>query len=398
MEVVGSADKLRSLVNGVNGGEKMKFAVRIFNCLNFAIEHPHLIPEIGVCWCRDGHNFFCNTSILANFLNLKRNSLNTNLRSHGFTHQTIQISEVTKDYPFINDFRNWRRCGHSSCQFSRTTPIKDIENIPCRPNQIMVTGQPSIIQRFPIDTTNKEQLLSLMSKVGLSIERKEQIVELIKQLWITMYGNSLQGRAETLIEAITKYASDFSRVPVLRENIAYLLSEFNEFSQSSLETINVMQFASFTLQYGTPSHACRTLEELSDFKGNQSPSFREFFRPGISAPFAQSIVRQSNKDLWILRPSSNVSFYTIHKGDACSKIQFDCLAGTFGMETMSGKVEKESIHELLFNTLQLTLPVEETVVADIPPSIPLQDCTDCFQSFSPLISASQFSYDSQVFH
>jgi hypothetical protein len=76
---------------------KMPWAIRLRNTLTFIQNHPQYTLQIGII--PDGQNaFFINSSVCAKFFGLKnRNSLNRNLKQHGFI--------LDKNFNIIEQFR-----------------------------------------------------------------------------------------------------------------------------------------------------------------------------------------------------------------------------------------------------------------------------------------------------
>ena len=66
------------------GTGRLKFSVKVLLILNFTEKHKDCVGMTGAVWCEDGVHFLANTKIMALLLDLKANSINTNLRDHGF--------------------------------------------------------------------------------------------------------------------------------------------------------------------------------------------------------------------------------------------------------------------------------------------------------------------------
>jgi hypothetical protein len=74
-------------------------------------QFPQDSERVGLLWCPDGLNFYCNTKILADLLDLEANSVQHNFREHGI--------KIDKDKPRRFEFsRQWHVWGHPALRFA----------------------------------------------------------------------------------------------------------------------------------------------------------------------------------------------------------------------------------------------------------------------------------------
>jgi hypothetical protein len=82
---------------------KMPWANRIFHAARFVTEHPEFRFEIGLIPIGTS-SFIVNSNLFAQFIGVKRNSLNRDFQQHGFVRDVC--SQETTPEPFS---RNWTK-------------------------------------------------------------------------------------------------------------------------------------------------------------------------------------------------------------------------------------------------------------------------------------------------
>lgn len=122
---------LKEYLNKEHQGSRIKFATKVFHVLNFTKEHPESINICGAAWCNDGAHFICNANIMAGFLNLRSNSINTNFRDHGFRIDHSSLSQVKHDFPHLMNIKNWKMRSNTIFAFKYNLNVEEIEKIPC---------------------------------------------------------------------------------------------------------------------------------------------------------------------------------------------------------------------------------------------------------------------------
>lgn len=122
---------LKDYLNKEHQGSRIKFATKVFHVLNFTKEHPDSINCCGAAWCSNGLHFICNATIMANFLNLRSNSINTNFRDHGFRIDHSNLSQIKHEFPHLVNIRNWKMRSNNMFAFKLGLNVEDIEKIPC---------------------------------------------------------------------------------------------------------------------------------------------------------------------------------------------------------------------------------------------------------------------------
>lgn len=111
---------------------KIPFAERLRWCLERAHDSPSMIHMIGVIDTDDG--LLVHSRALAAFMGIKANSLNRNLRDHGFRREPplygVQDLQAS-DSLLPSEVRRWSKWTHVGIAFNRDTQdhvIKQISN------------------------------------------------------------------------------------------------------------------------------------------------------------------------------------------------------------------------------------------------------------------------------
>lgn len=102
--------------------DKLKLTHIVWLCLSYVTKYPDSKFKIGIFWFDDSH-FMMNTFIFGSFINRKPNTINRNLRTHGFQYKktTYEMRKaMNESFP---DPKNWilRWCDG----FTRSTTEKE---------------------------------------------------------------------------------------------------------------------------------------------------------------------------------------------------------------------------------------------------------------------------------
>lgn len=358
-------EDLDTLLNDISKdpkGLKMRFTTKVFKCLAYVQNHNGDAERIGLCWFNDGVNFLCNTGTLSSFLKLKRNSINSNFRSHDFAHKQVDARVIRQDFPFISDIREWRCCYHMKNLFRRDCTLAQINQIPCHPLNISYLSP------------TQEAVCSSV-KANVDDVQKLNFVQMLNSTWPDQFSilqtqicnvwNQLKGESEidkaVLVRAI--FYNTLTKNRNVEKAINFLLMDESISSQNSDKFVSFTQYAKFYLRYGGLEKSALTIEQLTDSSGDGEglDIFVNWFKPGVSAAYANHYLEKLGEDRFIVRPSnSGVNRFSIHKQKFVSSIIFDCCEGCFIIETPSQRLKSDSLPDLLFNILKLTPPVVET--------------------------------------
>ena len=133
---------------------KLLFCDKLFMCLSFVEKHPEYYDKVGLFWCRDDRSFACQSKILGAFLNIKPNTINTNLRSHGFKLESFSSDDLPIGINGQPEPRCWKKHRNDSYPFYRKMDPKLARQIRCFdnknavqiiPNQLINTNDNSSI-------------------------------------------------------------------------------------------------------------------------------------------------------------------------------------------------------------------------------------------------------------
>jgi hypothetical protein len=109
---------------------KVPFAERLHWCLKLISKSRSMILTIGMLDTHDG--LLIQSKTLASFLHIKPNSLNKNLRDHGFYRQPrwndpMELGNVGSSLPW--EVRRWSKWTHPGISFNRNTPDDVVRQI-----------------------------------------------------------------------------------------------------------------------------------------------------------------------------------------------------------------------------------------------------------------------------
>ena len=314
------------LKNFLCSSQKLKFCLKLYYCLNFVDKHNETRDLIGVEWDKDGTSFFCNSFILGNFLDLKQNSINTNLRAHGFQVENLTNSEMEK-----YGKKQWKKRRSNVTNFNKfTTPqeandipmlqgnsdqnsnltqrvVVDIDKDNVPPNveaitefvspfqtrTVYVEKSPSntilseFVKLWPKETqqlitgpTAAAQQASIVDKlISLPLPQDEQnkLLQKATRLWISVIGNK---PAWGMLEAVNKlivpknitqdlaYQMRINFISLVDQDVAN--SQVEELHPSKM-VLRFDQFFSFFVRYGSPLEPHNLLEEVSYSLLSQDP-------------------------------------------------------------------------------------------------------------------------------
>jgi hypothetical protein len=125
-----TTDPLVDFQNQIRGAHlKVPFARRLHACLTYATT-PNNILRIGIAETGDG-SVFINSRRLAQFLGLRANSLNRNLRDHGFRREqsTRAVQELSQHLPYAGVEGGWWKWRPPVVSFDRFSLASDLEKL-----------------------------------------------------------------------------------------------------------------------------------------------------------------------------------------------------------------------------------------------------------------------------
>jgi hypothetical protein len=355
-------DELRNFI-GREQPSRVKFATKLFHVLAFSRNHPASVQVLGASWCKDGVHFVCHSGILALFLGLKANSINTNFRDHGFGIVRFSIPEITREFPGVPSIHNWKKRANNRHTFTAFTPLADIERIPCgesanvgivkHENLFHGPGNeiPLAVLTFVRQNTMVERrVFGIWDKIGGS--PGPDLVTRAFMDWRRFAGDDLITEIEKFTSVLTKGLESESDTGRLRANAEILISDgFHELG------VGMMDFASyflFTLRYGFLDESLGVLLQVSDPEG-----FHPWFQPMLDRQSARLVLGCSPRNTWLVRvgelPGTFVLTYKHETSLLMTTITFDPIIPErrLSVDMGTGPIFTTDWPSLLYSVLRL---------------------------------------------
>ena len=269
------------------GTGRLKFSVKVLLILNFTEKHKDCVGMTGAVWCEDGVHFLANTKIMALLLDLKANSINTNLRDHGFKivdNDPVADLEGLQPLPDLN---NWRKRKNAFAEFSRDSTIKDADEIPsieAKFEQLeKSTTQPWYVAFVPEITrtmcsghylSEMIALIKILDDIQMPDAWKEELLKVSTGLWFTKVSQYPMVDLNQLIERLFPLVEggDHHQVRQLRANFKYLIHTHSGSSQMN-EHVAFSDFVRLFLRFGGLNGISGPLLEITDLTVRRDPSW-----------------------------------------------------------------------------------------------------------------------------
>ncbi|KAH0795393.1 hypothetical protein GPJ56_000606 [Histomonas meleagridis] len=308
--------KIRTQIFGEKPDPKMKFAVKVWRILQYTSNSPEDVGIVGASWCKDGVHFIAHTQILANFLALKPNSINTNFRKHYFKIEESNFYEIIEEFKAVQlpDTKNWNKRVNCQFNFTKDSTEQEIMSIPiCNniPKIVEIKPKNSLLPPntltllFDNDDMQRD-VQNLFSKVyGMSESWKIQFLVRATDEWLIFSSSNLEVDFKQFIQAVIEKTRDFKQTinwEVLEPNIVDLLLGSNGLSQRS-DKVTFLDFLSFELRFGFLDQIAASVNEICD-KSDTSDGFSEF---GDTFPTSQ-LSQNSYFDQYFFQQSQHPCF------------------------------------------------------------------------------------------
>jgi hypothetical protein len=374
METPATLDELRIAVDRDQLRSKPKFCVKLIRTLRYSFSHPEEIGDIGCGWSSDQTHFICNSQILGGFLKLKANSVNTNLRDHGFVISPSTTSGRISEFGSLPDGKNWKLRRNIGCEWTPTTTDLEADRIPVRAQLELVAAPPSVSSLLSEREEMHRDVKSIM-KLTIGAERwKESVVGQAIGEWLSFSDDlsPLGGHwlVHRILDAANPPISGNCRL-IAEANLSFLMAAQCNTSQMT-EGVSVLDFVRLTLRFGLIERIAHSVLEVSAdprlgvVSGSQQemdPCFAPWFLPTSERNAASRALRSGRN--WIVRLSSAPNCFTVEAqnedGRIASHIRFDAIPrrkkSRFIVDIDGEDQGADSWNELLVDVLGLALPI-----------------------------------------
>jgi hypothetical protein len=315
--------------------DKLTFTVKIHKLLAFTQQHPECATKIGLIWTNETGIFLTHSPHLAQFLGIRVNSINTNLREHGFHRvkapplTAARLSAITG--VSLPDSRHWKKTKHTLVPFSQTSDEfvaqqvdhevrpaimarrfhepdgEDSTGSDTSPDHSSDCNLLETAANFPLLATFlPAAMLDAVNTLLRSIKQSQAIqitiFELAFRHWTAHTGQVERTRLDTLLHSL--FPGSDLRSLILQTNCRFLLGTCMNQQRFLENMISFIDFLRFFLRYGNESGIEQTLHSLTNF---DTHSYTPSFQRGFCLGFNIAVVRT------VAQPGQ----WAIIEGDAC---------------------------------------------------------------------------------
>jgi hypothetical protein len=296
-----SVEELRKWI-GRDHGSRVKFATKIFHALTFVKAHATDVVTVGVCWCADGIHFLCNSAILACFLDLRANSINTNFRDHGFEITRLSKVELIDEFPHLPSLNNWKKRRHRDCLFTASSTLEDVERITCvdilKPSQdVPAQTMPDEILRFSQqDPVVAARTLTLWEKICNPVD----IFNYAYEDWKQIGGPNCTTDLENLTSILIRRLDSQRGALQIKENIEALV-RYNDDEDWDRGDLRFDEYVMFCCRYGFLRGAIDVILQLTDPSQVGPVHFHSWFQPFLGPHSARVVLAEKSSAVWFVR-------------------------------------------------------------------------------------------------
>jgi hypothetical protein len=336
----------------------------------------------------------CHSQILGQLLNLKANSINTNLRDHGFVIDATQSRDISSKFGSLPHIKNWKVRRHGAIRWTAATTDTEAEQIPAqeaatRGQLELVFAQPPLLSdplsRLIRDREEvRRDILSIAQRAIGSDLWRAALLDKVAVQWLSMSPDLTPIEHSGFVHRILSDANP--PIPVyshgiVEANLRFLISAQSNTSQMT-EGFSVLDFLNVTLRFGTLDRIANSIFELSgpshggdhplfsppgssQPERDGDPSFAAWFIPSSDTNSATRIFRGAMR--WVMRMSSIPNYFTIEAqnedGLIAAHVRFDPMAAPpnacLFVNVKGEEQGADSWRQLLETVLGLEIPSDQ---------------------------------------
>jgi hypothetical protein len=266
----------------------------------FSRTHPGSLLVVGAAWCNDSVHFICNSGVLAAFMGLKANSINTNFRDHGFEIVRFSLSELTKEFPCLPANNNWKKRANVKHSFTPFTPLAEIERIPCGEvvrNDIVITESDFTIPAPIIAFIRQNQATELKVfhiLAGIEGPTAPELISRAFQDWWEFGGDGCITKIEKFTDRLTRPLENKSDIDRVKANTYILLRDGD--NDPSSQELDFGSYFLFTLRYGFLQDSLEVILQLTEPDG-----FHPWFQPLLGRSGSRLLLGCHARNAWFVR-------------------------------------------------------------------------------------------------
>ena len=353
-----NVENLRRLVNG----HKMQFIIKIYHLLTYSLYHENDINFIGIYWADCDGLLSVNSAILGDFVGIKSNSVNKNLKSYGLIKEKNPKSNIFNVKSLVDRSR-WIYRKSSIYTFNSGTPIEEVRAFKPRFN-VSSPGLPlpsSAICKNELNNNLKIPSISLLKNRNTDWE--SAFKSKFEQHWLDIAESNNTVKIKTILHFLKiDHSEKFLLDPQIENKILAALSFF---SNDNGEIIDIDDYFVFCSFFGFDEAIIQNIENLP-FDNDGVPFVCEanlqnswFKMVKFDQPLL-SLIENHLTDTWILCFSNEPGIYLLlNKKANCilqTQIFFDALDNSYCIGTSAEGIKKFiSLNDLIFFYLKLDL-------------------------------------------
>lgn len=372
--MISQYENIESVKNFVCNG-RMHFILKIYHLLSYTKLHDNDINIIGIFWANNDGAILMNSAILANFVGIKPNSINKNLKSYGiYKDKSPSLSILS--YNNLIDRTRWIYRKSSIYSFNPNTPIEDVRNF--KPDFKITKG--ALPQPSTGEIKTKELISHLkISSMSLLKNRNPDWEKLFKlkfsEHWLEI---AEPGANAVYINKIIDFFKNcqkelFDSNPEVENKILAALCFFSNDNSKIIDIDDYFCFCSF---FGFSSSIVQNIANIP-FESGREISIEESDlkdRWLKMIKYDQTLLKlleNQTNETWTLCFSNEPGIYLLlNKNESIFQTQifFDSLDNSYYIGTCSEGVKKfELLNDLVLTFLNLDLDNQLNI--DLTPSI-----------------------------
>lgn len=352
-------ENIESLKNLVLGC-RMPFIQKIYHLISYSKYHHDERNKIGIFWADSKEIMLVNSSILGNFIDLKPNSVNKNLKSYGILKQKASQISFAGLLELV-DRHKWLFRKSSFYAFNVNTSFNEIRNY--KPSFNMPKN---VLQSPPVET--KSELINNIKIASIALlsnrdsDWESTFRTKFSKHWFDIAELNNVVSIRNVMEFLKKDQKEIFTSNLQIEN--KILDVLHFFSNNNDEFIDIDDYFVFCSFFGVGGAIVQNVEKFPLKKDevcyNNSNLENNWIKMIKCDQSLLKLMENQNNETWVFCFSSEPGIYLLlRKNDCCilqTQIFFDVIDNSYSIGTSFEGVKKFAhINELIFSFLKFDL-------------------------------------------